>query len=323
MPNLKNSEIWTYLPDTAETLVAPSESNITLSAVSYTDESNQLDASKLFNANTAHVKAAKWGLTKDRRLKLSALSTAVALTGTLSSAQALQAVIASADAADRPLAYQLFVSHTGSTGTYYALPPVPVPAKFTRENTEMTEDLVVKIPSKLNWGIKDLFYTKALANDTAPAYGVQSDSLDFGYDDGGLKIEYGVESYDFNVNGSKTTVPYSGMLSTTLSVNPNTWDRKSKILPYLGYNLGADGHYVWGVPTEGLKSMILDMDGDFNESNPGRERILIYSLGIRPTDKSELSKEINGKKPFDLKFESIQTNFCHEVFLTTSTREAV
>lgn len=315
--------MWSYLPDTTSSLTAPSASNTTLTAVTATDANSQIPDDKKFNTDTAHIKVCKWGITKDRRLKPSALSAAIALTGTLSSTQSLQATIALADASDKPLAYQIFLSTTGSTGTFYALPPIPVPAKFTRENIVMSEDLIVKIPSKMNWGIKDAFYTKALLNDTAQAYGVKSDYLDFGFDDSALKSELGVESYKFSVNGTQTTVPYSAMVSATLSVNPNTWDRKSKILTYLGYDLAAEGHYVWGTPTQGLKSMILDYDGDFNEINPGRERVLIPSLGLRPTDKTEISKEINGKKPFDLKLESLVTNFCHEAFLTTSTKESI
>ena len=222
MPNLKNQEAWTYKPNTSSSLVAPSGTNVTVTAVSFTDTKKQYAASSRFDGETVHVKLLKWGMTKDNRLKPSAMSSSVALSGPVTSSQAVNIEIAAVDNTDLGLAYQPFLSLAGSGGPYFAYPIFPVPAKFTRENTAMDVALNIKIPRRPYTGLKDEFYTAALASDTAQAYGVTADYLDFGWGDDALEINYNVENYDWNTNGSKTTVPYTGEISAKFSLNPNT-----------------------------------------------------------------------------------------------------
>jgi len=202
---------------------------------------------------------------------------------------------------------------------------VPVPHQFTRENTETTEDLVIDICTLPPFPLKDEFYITALASDSATVYGVKSDYLDFGFADDGHSSDMNVESYTFNTNGSPTTVPYSAQIQKKLSLSPNTFDTKKKILPYLGFVPINDNLYSYGVPHEGLKSMVIDYDGDYNEglNQSGRERNIIWSLGTRPTEAASLTQKINNKDAIELTLNDLETNFVNALFKQVTVYEAV
>lgn len=325
MPNNKNEYMWTYRPNAGSALALPDAANLAITAVTYDNAKKNFLPSQAFTGTAPSVKVLKWGLTADRRLKPRGFSAAVSLaSGTLDSTELLRLTIASTDGADKPIAYQPFIDLAGTDGPYYALPLVPVPQKFSRENIAMNENLVIDICSLPPFPLKDEFYINALASDSAAVYGVQSDYLDFGFADDGHGVDMNVESYSFNTNGSPTTVPYTAQISKKLSLMPNNFDRKRKILPYLGFVAINDNLYSYGIPHEGLKSMIIDYDGDYNEgmSQAGRERNIIWSLGTRPTDTASLSQKINGKDPIELTLNDLETNFANALFKQVTVYEA-